>query len=51
MPEVASRTDMMPSEWQANITQAAFIITFELVYISFKVKSLLNNVKECSVLV
>lgn len=51
MPEVASQIDAMPSEWQANTTQGAFIITFELVYVSFEVKSLLNNVTECSVFV
>lgn len=51
MPEIAFRTDVMPSEWKANITQATFIIIFELVYVFFEVKSLLNNVKECSVLV
>lgn len=51
MPEEAFRTDMMPSEWKANITQSAFIVIFELVYVSSEVKSLLYNVKECSVLV
>lgn len=38
MPEEAFRTDVIPREWKANITQAAFIIIFELVYVSFEVK-------------